>query len=171
MDTLFNKIYDKIKPTNRLVQNQRKYSSSGQHRIVWIARDGSRNAMQSMPIILECRHRLLHMRAYLAKRNRGQSRFRLNTMDLLSLPEFVIKKGRPHGHRYGMFLADQLKKKCMKKKFKGIHDRFLLDHDFRVRMIENNRDEEVCRRCDVVANEDHIYHQSEEEYFYYKNKW
>ena len=22
-------------------------------------------------------------------------------MDLLSLPEYVIKKGRPHGHRYG----------------------------------------------------------------------
>ena len=48
---------------------------------------------------------------------------------------------------------------------KGIHDRFLLDHAFRVRMIENNRDEEVCRRWDVLADEDHTY-RSEEEYFY-----
>ena len=53
----------------------------------------------------------------------------------------------------------------------GIHERFLLDHAFRGRMIENNRDEEVCRRWDVLADEDHTYHLSEEEYFYYKNKW
>ena len=101
------------------------------------------------------------------------------TTDLLSLPEYVIKKGRLYGHRYGKkpgdkeyYLANQLKKKCKKKKFQGIHDRFLLDHAFRERMIENNRDEEVCRRCDVLADEDdHTYHLSEEEYFYYKNKW
>ena len=100
------------------------------------------------------------------------------TMDLLSIPEYVIKKGRPHGHRYGKkpgdkerYLANQLNKKCKKKKFHGIHDRFLLDHAFRVRMIEQNQDEEVCRRWDVHADEDHTYHLSEEEYFYYKNKW
>ena len=29
-----------------------------------------------MPIILECRHRPLHMRAFLADRNRGQSKIR-----------------------------------------------------------------------------------------------
>ena len=40
------------------------------------------------------------------------------TMDLLSIPEYVFKKGRPHGHRYGKkpgdreyFSANQLKKK------------------------------------------------------------
>ena len=33
---------------------------------------------------------------------KGQS-----TMDLLSLPENVIKKGRPHGHRYGKKLGDK----------------------------------------------------------------
>ena len=38
-------------------------------------------------------------------------------------------------------------------------------------MIENNRDEEFCRRWDVLADEDHTYHLSEKEYFYYKNKW
>ena len=34
------------------------------------------------------------------------------TMDLLSIPEYVIKKGRPHGHRYGKKpgTANQLKK-------------------------------------------------------------
>ena len=52
-------------------------------------------------------------------------------------------------------LANQLKKTCKKKKFQGIHDRFLLDHAFRVRMIENNRDEDLCRRWDVLADENH----------------
>ena len=37
-------------------------------------------------------------------------------------------------------------------------------------MIANSRDEEVCRAWDVLADEDHTYHMSEEEYFYYKNK-
>ena len=37
-------------------------------------------------------------------------------------------------------------------------------------MIENHRDEELCRRWDVLAD-DHTYHLSEQEYFCYKNKW
>ena len=64
-----------------------------------------------------------------------------------------------------------MKKKCKKKKFQGTHDRFLRDHEFRVQMIEHNRDEEVCRRWDVLAEEDHTYHLSVKGYFYYKNKW
>ena len=49
-------------------------SGSGQRRVVWIVRDGHQDAVQSMPITLEWRHRLLHMRASL-KRNSGQSTF------------------------------------------------------------------------------------------------
>ena len=98
--------------------------------------------------------------------------------DLLSLPEYVIKKGRPHGHRYGKkpgdkeyYLADQLKKKCKKRQLQGIHDRFPRDHEFRIRMIELHRDEELCRRWDALADEDHTHHLTAQEYFYYKNKW
>ena len=72
--------------------------------------------------------------------NRG---FIVYTLDLLSIPEYVIKKGRPHGHRYGKLpenkeyhLAHNLKKRCKKRDYKGIHDRFLRDHVFRERMIE-----------------------------------
>ena len=100
------------------------------------------------------------------------------TMDLLSVPEYVIKKGRPHGHRYGKkpghkeyFLATQLKKKCKKKQFRGIHDRFLRDQEFRIRMVEHHRDEEICQRWDALADEDHTRHLTEIEYFHYKNKW
>ena len=100
------------------------------------------------------------------------------TMDRLPVPEYVIKKGRNHGHRYGKkpgdkenYLANQLKKKCKKRQFQGIHDRFLRDHEFRIRMIEHHRDEEVCRRWDALADADHTHHLTEQEYFYYKNKW
>ena len=44
------------------------------------------------------------------------------TLDLLSIPNYYIKKGRPHGHRYGKkpgdheyFTANSLKKKCKKR--------------------------------------------------------
>ena len=99
---------------------------------------------------------------FLQKETAANRHFVKFSMDLLSLPQCVIKKGRLHGHKYGKnpgdkeyYLANQLKKKCKKKKFQGIHDRFLRDHEFRVRMIENNRDEDVCCAWDVLADEDH----------------
>ena len=58
------------------------------------------------------------------------------------------------------YLADQLKKK-------GIHDRFLHDQEFRIRMIENHRDEELCRRWDALADEDHTHHLTVQEYFHF----
>ena len=67
----------------------------------------------------------------------------LNQGNILSVPEYVIKKGRPHGHRYGKkpgdkeyYLSNQLKKKCQKREFQGIHDRFLHDQTFRIRMLK-----------------------------------
>ena len=60
--------------------------------------------------------------------NRGVTEY---TLDLLSIPNYVIKKGRPHGHRYGKTTenrehhqAHNLKKRCTKKHPKEIHDRF-----------------------------------------------
>ena len=61
---------------------------------------------------------------FLQKGTEANRKFVKFSMDLLSLPEYVIKKGRPHGHRYGKkrgdkeyLLANQLKKKCKKKNF------------------------------------------------------
>ena len=101
------------------------------------------------------------------KKTVANRRFIVHTMDFLSIPEYVLKKGRPHGHRYGKrpedkecHLAHNLKKRCKKRDYKGIHDRFLRDHGFRERMIEHNRDEEVCRARDVLAEHDHTYRMS-----------
>ena len=38
---------------------------------------------------------------------------------------------------------------------------------FRIRMIENHRDEDLCRRWDALADEDHTH----QEFFHYENKW
>ena len=103
-------------------------------------------------IILGHWQRLLHVRALFFVKEGENQKFIKCTMDLLSNPEFVINKGRPHGHRYGKkpedrecCTANQLKKKCKKKFFQGIHDRLIRDETFRNRMIENCRNEDVCR--------------------------
>ena len=73
-----------------------------------------------------------------------------SVLDLFSIPNFYIRKGRPHGHRYGkkegcreFHTANQLQKKCRKKQYKNIHDRFIRDTWFRKTMIELGRSEEV----------------------------
>ena len=113
------------------------------------------------------------------REGRGENQqFIKYTMDLLSIPDYVIKKGRPHGHRYGKkpgdreyYTANQLKKKCKKKFFQGIHDRFIRDETFRNRMIENGRNEDVCRQWDALADEDHTHHLTPQEYYHYKSNW
>ena len=87
------------------------------------------------------------------------------TLDLLSISNYYIKKGRPHGHRYGKkrgdheyFTANSLKKKSKKRHFLGIHDRFIRDEKFRKNMIDIGRNEEICREMDKLANEDHTHH-------------
>ena len=91
---------------------------------------------------------------------------------------FFQFRRRPHGHRYGKkpgdkeyYTANQLKKRCKKKYFQGIHDRFIRDPEFRIRMIENHGDEELCRRWDALADEDHTHHLTTQEYSLYKSKW
>ena len=45
------------------------------------------------------------------------------------------------------------------------------DQEFRNRMIENHRDEKLCRRWDALANEDHTHHLTPQEYYHYKSNW
>ena len=58
----------------------------------------------------------------------------------------IVKK--PGDREY--FTANPLKKRCKKKYFQGIHDRFIRDPEFRIRIIENHRDEELCRQCGAL---------------------
>ena len=60
------------------------------------------------------------------------------TLDILSIPNFVIKNGRPRGSRHVKteelrkhVIAPNLRKRCIKKGFEGIYDRFQNDSTFR----------------------------------------
>ena len=142
---------------------------------MWTTRDETQNAVHSVFIILEHWYTLLHVGISCKK---GEDQQFINyTMDLLSVPEYVIKKGRPHEYRYGKkpgdkeyFTANQLKKTYKKKFFQGIHDRFIRDPEYRSRIIENHRDEELCRRWDALADEYHTHHLTTQEYSLYQSK-
>ena len=101
-----------------------------------------------------------------------------SVLDLFSIPNFYIRKGRPHGHRYGKkegckeyHTANQLQKKCRKKQYKNIHDRFIRDTWFRKTMIELGRSEEVILEMDRLASEDHTHIATEEEINVYRGNW
>ena len=98
------------------------------------------------------------------------------TMDLFSIPNYYIKKGRTHGHRYGKkqgdheyYIANSLKKKCKEKNFLSIDDRFIRDEKFRKNIFDVGRTEEICREMDKLANEDHTHHITPEEILVYRN--
>ena len=100
------------------------------------------------------------------------------TMDLLSIPNYYIKKGRPHGHHYGKkpgdreyYIANSLKKKCKKKFYLGIHDRFIRDEKFRKNMFDTGRTKEMCRKMDELADEDHTHYLTPEEIRDYRVNW
>ena len=105
-------------------------------------------------------------------------KFAKHTLDLLSITNYYIKKGRHPGHRYGkkpgdheFFTANSLKKKCKKRNLFGIHDRFIRDEKFRKNMFDVGRTEEICREMDKLANEDHTHHITPDEIRVYRNNW
>ena len=113
---------------------------------------------------------------FLRKGTEENKKFVQYTMDLRSIPNYYIKKGRPHGHRYGKkpgdkeyYIVKSLKKKCKKKNFLGI--RFIRDEKFRKNMLDNGRAEEICRQMDDLADEDHTHHLTPEEIHDYRNNW
>ena len=98
---------------------------------------------------------------HLLKETMANRSFIEYTLDFLSIPKYIIKKGRPHGHRYGKtpekkeyHLVHNLKKRCIKRGFTGMHDRVLRDHVFRKRMLEHDRNENVCLNWDDLAEQD-----------------
>ena len=101
-----------------------------------------------------------------------------SVLDLFSIPNFYIRKGRPHGHRYGKkegckeyHTAKQLRKRCRKKHYENIHDRFIRDTTFRKTMIELGRSENVILEMDRLASEDHSHVATEEEIAVYRGNW
>ena len=85
-----------------------------------------------------------------------------SVLDFFSIPNFYIRKGRPHGHKYGKapgckeyHTTNQLQKRCLKRKYDNTHDRFIRDKFFRKTMIELSRSEKIILEMDWLASEDH----------------
>ena len=100
-----------------------------------------------------------------------------SVLDLFSIPNFYIRKGRPHGYRYGkkedckeFHTAKQLQKRCRKKQDENIHERFIRDKFFRKTMIELGRSEEIILEMDRLASEEHT-HIATEEIDVYRGNW
>ena len=96
----------------------------------------------------------------------------------LSIPNYVIKKRRPHGARHGKteaqkehFIAHNARKRCIKKNCKGIHDRFQKDLRYRDAQLKAGRTEEKCIEMDELAQKDFTYRPSTEKFESYKKTW
>ena len=101
-----------------------------------------------------------------------------STLDSFSIPSFYIRKDRPRGHKYGKapeckeyHTANQLAKKCRKREFDCIHDRYIRDKAFRKAMIDHGRTEQMIVEMDKLANEDHSYKARREEIEFYRGNW
>ena len=101
-----------------------------------------------------------------------------STLDSFSIPCFYIRKDRPRGHRYGKapgckeyHTAHQLAKKCRKRGYESIHDRYIRDKAFRRAMIDHSRTEQMIIEMDKLAKEDHSYKASKAEIEFYRGNW
>ena len=97
LDMLFKKIYDRINHLIISVQNQNKWFGMcvTSNYVKYSRRNPKRSAYWNIGIFYCICEHFLH-------KERGATQQFINyTMDYLSVPEYVIKKGRPHGNRYG----------------------------------------------------------------------
>ena len=99
-------------------------------------------------------------------------------LDTFSIPNFYIRKGRPHGHRYGkkegcgeFHTANQLARKCRNKKYDRIHDRYIRDKTFRKALIEVGRSEKIIKEMGQLASENHTYNATRAEIDVYRGNW
>ena len=167
-DNLFNEIYNKTVPCNPFSEKSKKMIQDvGNVQLFELFETDPRTQRKecllhwSLGIInCTCGHLLKESEA-----NRGAIQC---TLDLLSIPNYVIKKGRPHGHRCGnttaqrdQDVAHNLWKRCIKRHFQGIHHRFVTDPEFRaISTLEHDRDEEVCIKMDELAQKDFRHHMT-----------
>ena len=112
------------------------------------------------------------------RENKSSRRIHRWQLDILSIPNYVIKKVRLHGNRHGKteeqikhFIAHNLRKRCIKKNFERIYDRFQKDLTFRDSQLRIDRTEEICIQMDEVAQKDFTYPMSSEEYMRHKKNW
>ena len=114
---------------------------------------------------------------HLLKESEASQHFHQWRLDAFSIENYVIKKGRPRGAGHGRteaqkehFIAHNARRRCLKKKFEGIHDRFLKDSTYRDSQLKIGWTEETCIAMDKLAQEDHTC-PLPEEFDRYRKNW
>ena len=115
---------------------------------------------------------------HLLRENRSSRGFFRWILDLLSIPNSVIKKVRLHGNRCGkteeqikQHILHNLRMRCIKKVFEGIHDRFQKDSTFRESLLSIDRIQAVCIHMDKDAQKDFTFVCLQDEYMRYERKF
>ena len=94
------------------------------------------------------------------------------------IPRQCHQEGATRGNRHGKteaqkehFIALYIRKRCIKKGFEGIHDRFQKDFKFRDSQLRIDRTEAKGIQMEEVAQKDFTFRLSSEEYERYKKTW
>ena len=97
---------------------------------------------------------------------------------MLSIPNYVIKKGPSHGARHGnterqrkKLRNSQRSKEGKEKCSQNLLDRFLNSPRYRAWQTAIGWDEDVCARYDAIAAEDHSYIATQAERRRNENYW
>ena len=105
---------------------------------------------------------------HLLRENQSSRRLHRWQLDILSNPNYVLKKGRPHSNRHGKTEEQRqhhfARKRCIKRSFEGIHDRFKNDSTFLESLLSIDRTEAVCIQMDKDAQKDYTYHLAQNNY-------
>ena len=99
-------------------------------------------------------------------------------IDVLSIPNYVKKKGPSHGARHGRierqriyFKAHNTLRMAKKHVHKTILDRFLNSPRYRDSQTQIGWDEHICAAYDVIASEDHSYSKTRWKRSRNQNSW
>ena len=98
-------------------------------------------------------------------------------MDLLSIPDYYTERAtsraplRKEAGSQGILHSQPVEEEVQEEGLQGIHDRFVPDEQFRSRMIQIGRTEDLCRQMDGLADEDHTHHLTTQEYYKYISNW
>ena len=171
-DNLFNKMYNKTKPTSRSVRESKKMiKDMGNGELFELIETDPKT--QRRECLMYWSQGIVNCTCGISGKKVKPTKAPSNVHWTSQFKNYAMKKGRPHGHRYGKPQEEtqNLRKRCIKRGFAGIHSRFLKDPEFRESQLGHDRTEEVCIQMDELAQKDFSHHMTQAEYFRYRNNW
>ena len=128
---------------------------------------------------VQCKECLLYLNQGIVYCTCGHLPREINPVEVSSDGHWIFSQSRTMSLRRGDLMAivmgrlknNNLRKRCIKRGFEGIHDRVQDDSTFRESLLSIDRSEEVCIQMDKDAQKDFTFRMTEDEYFRYKSNW